>query len=79
MLAKNKDPETQLATRLKNEQERHQAFLYLQTMIERGRLSETGKKGALIEALRKIKHLQSHVAAEYAMPFIHPPELKNRL
>lgn len=38
-LAKNKDPETRLATRLKNEQERHQVFLYLQTMIERERLS----------------------------------------
>lgn len=43
-LAKNKDPETRLATRLKNEQERHQVFLYLQPMIERERLSETGKK-----------------------------------
>jgi len=38
-LAKNKDPETRLATRLKNEQERHQVFLYLQPMIERARLS----------------------------------------
>lgn len=37
-LAKNKDPETRLATRLKNEQERHQVFLYLQPMIERERL-----------------------------------------
>ena len=36
-LAKNKDPETRLATRLKNEQERHQVFLYLQPMIERER------------------------------------------
>jgi mono/diheme cytochrome c family protein len=43
-LARNKDPETRLATRLKNEQERHQVFLYLQPMIERERLSETGKK-----------------------------------
>jgi cytochrome c2 len=43
-LAKNKDPETRLATRLKNEQERHEVFLYLQPMIERERLSETGKK-----------------------------------
>jgi len=42
-LAKNKDPEMRLATRLKNEQERHQVFLYLQPMIERERLSETGK------------------------------------
>lgn len=42
-LAKNKDPETRLATRLKNEQERHQVFLYLQPMIEREHLSETGK------------------------------------
>ena len=40
-LAKNKDPEARLATRLKNEQERHQVFLYLQPMIERERLSET--------------------------------------
>lgn len=38
-LAKNKDPETRLATRLKNEQERHQVFLYLQPLIERERLS----------------------------------------
>jgi mono/diheme cytochrome c family protein len=38
-LAKNKDPETRLATRLKNEQERHQVFLHLQPMIERERLS----------------------------------------
>ena len=38
-LAKNKDPETRLSTRLKNEQERHQVFLYLQPMIERERLS----------------------------------------
>lgn len=38
-LARNKDPETRLATRLKNEQERHQVFLYLQPMIERERLS----------------------------------------
>ena len=37
-LAKNKDPETRLATRLKNEQERHQVFLYLQPLIERERL-----------------------------------------
>lgn len=42
-LAKNKDPETRLATRLKNEQERHQVFLYLQPMIERERSSGTGK------------------------------------
>src|SRR6476620_3113234 len=43
-LAKNKDPESRLATRLKNEQERHQVFLYLQPMIEHERLSETAKK-----------------------------------
>jgi hypothetical protein len=42
-LAKNKDPESRLATRLKNEQERHQVFLYLQPMIERECLSGTGK------------------------------------
>jgi mono/diheme cytochrome c family protein len=42
-LAKNKDPETRLATRLKNEQERHQVFLYLQPMIERERSFENGK------------------------------------
>jgi mono/diheme cytochrome c family protein len=36
-LAKNKDPEMRLATRLKDEQERHQVFLYLQPMIERER------------------------------------------
>jgi len=40
-LAKTKDPESRLATRLKNEQERHQVFLYLQPMIERERLSGT--------------------------------------
>lgn len=44
-LAKNKDPETRLATRLKNEQERHQVFLYLQPMIERERLAEAAKTG----------------------------------
>jgi len=44
-LAKNKDPETRLATRLKNEQERHQVFLYLQPMIDRERSSEAGKAG----------------------------------
>jgi mono/diheme cytochrome c family protein len=43
-LAKNKDPETRLATRLKNQQERHQVFLYLQPMIERERSSEMSKK-----------------------------------
>lgn len=42
-LAKNKDPEMRLATRLKNEQERHQVFLYLQPMIEHERSSEAGK------------------------------------
>jgi mono/diheme cytochrome c family protein len=42
-LAKNKDPEMRLATRLKNEQERHQVFLYLQPKIERERSSEAGK------------------------------------
>jgi len=42
-LAKNKDPETRLATRLKNEQERHQVFLYLQPLIERER-SASAKK-----------------------------------
>jgi mono/diheme cytochrome c family protein len=39
-LAKNKDPEARLATRLKNEQERHQVFLYLQPLIERERSSK---------------------------------------
>ena len=39
-LAKNKDPESRLATRLKNPQERHQVFLYLQPMIERERSSQ---------------------------------------
>lgn len=38
-LARNKDPEARLATRLKNEQERHQIFLYLQPLIEHERLS----------------------------------------
>jgi len=38
-LAKTKDPEARLGTRLKNEQERHQVFLYLQPMIEHERLS----------------------------------------
>ncbi len=42
-LAKNKDPETRLATRLKNEQERHQVFLYLQPMIERERVAGAAK------------------------------------
>jgi len=43
-LAKNKDPESRLATRLKNPQERHQVFLYLQPMIEREGLSGATKK-----------------------------------
>jgi mono/diheme cytochrome c family protein len=43
-LAKAKDPETRLGTRLKNEQERHQVFLYLQPMIERERSAESAKK-----------------------------------
>ena len=42
-LARDKDPETRLATRLKNAQERHQVFLYLQPMIERERSPETAK------------------------------------
>jgi len=46
-LAKNKDPETRLATRLKNEQDRHQVFLYLQPMIERERLSGTRQQGCV--------------------------------
>ena len=43
-LAKAKDPEMRLGTRLKNEQERHQVFLYLRPMIERERSSESGRK-----------------------------------
>lgn len=43
-LAKNKDPETRLATRLKDAQERHQVFLYLLPMIERERSSAPDKK-----------------------------------
>jgi mono/diheme cytochrome c family protein len=43
-LAKSKDPEARLGTRLKNEQERRQVFLYLQPMIERERSSESAKK-----------------------------------
>lgn len=50
-LAKNKDPETRLATRLKNEQERHQVFLYLQPMIVRERLSET-RQGSVANRLK---------------------------
>jgi len=42
-LAKSKDPETRLGTRLKNEQERHEVFLYLQPMIERERAAESKK------------------------------------
>lgn len=42
-LAKNKDPETRLGTRLKKEEERHQVFLYLQPMIERERSSAAAK------------------------------------
>ena len=42
-LARNRDPETRLATRLKDEQERRQVFLYLQPMIERERSAETAK------------------------------------
>jgi cytochrome c553 len=50
-LAKNKDPETRLATRLKNDQERHQVFLYLQPMIEHERLSET-QQGSVATRLK---------------------------
>jgi len=50
-LAKNKDPEMRLATRLKNEQERHQVFLYLQPMIERERLSES-RQGSVASRLK---------------------------
>ena len=32
-LAKNNDPEGRLGTRLKNEQERHQVFIYLQSLM----------------------------------------------
>jgi mono/diheme cytochrome c family protein len=32
-LAKSKDPEGRLGTRLKNEQERHQVFLYIQSLM----------------------------------------------
>src|SRR5215467_5902270 len=42
-LAKSKDPETRLGTRLNNEQERHQVFLYLQPMIERERAESSRK------------------------------------
>src|SRR5258708_5695363 len=45
-LAKSKDPESRLATRLKNPQERHQVFLYLQPMIERERSSGAGKRAS---------------------------------
>ena len=45
-LSKNKDPESRLATRLKNPQERHEVFLYLQPMIERERSSEAGKRAS---------------------------------
>jgi hypothetical protein len=51
LLAKNKDPESRLATRLKNEQERHQVFLYLQPMIERERLSEI-RQGSMASRLK---------------------------
>lgn len=40
-LAKVKDPEARLGTRLKNAEQRRQVFLYLKPMIERERLSET--------------------------------------
>lgn len=50
-LAKNKDPESRLATRLKNEQERHQVFLYLQPLIEHERLSET-RAGSVASRLK---------------------------
>ena len=50
-LAKNKDPESRLATRLKNEQERHQVFLYLQPMIERERLTEI-RQGSVATQLK---------------------------
>jgi mono/diheme cytochrome c family protein len=39
-LAKNKDPEARLATRLKIEQERHEVMLYLQPLLARPRSSQ---------------------------------------
>src|SRR5689334_10296512 len=34
-LAQSKDPESRLATRLKNQQERHQAMLYIRSLLKR--------------------------------------------
>lgn len=42
-LSKVKDPEARLGTRLKDAEQRRQVFLYLKPLIERERLSETGK------------------------------------
>ena len=52
-LAKNKDPETRLSSRLKNEQERHQVFLYLQPMIERERSTEPARPSGKQESVRR--------------------------
>jgi cytochrome c553 len=40
-LARNKDPEARLGTRLKDAEQRRQVFLYLKPLIERERLSGT--------------------------------------
>jgi mono/diheme cytochrome c family protein len=43
-LAKSKDPEARLGTRLKNEQERHQVFLYIQSLMTQAGPAESKSK-----------------------------------
>jgi len=43
-LAKNKDPEARLGTRIKNVQERHEVMLYVQTLIAQLRPSQEAQK-----------------------------------
>lgn len=43
-LAKSKDPEGRLGTRLKNEQERHQVFLYIQSLMAHADPAESKSK-----------------------------------
>jgi mono/diheme cytochrome c family protein len=46
-LSKVKDPEARLGTRLKDAEQRHQVFRYLQPLIERERLSGARQQGSV--------------------------------
>jgi cytochrome c553 len=50
-LSKVKDPEARLGTRLKDAEQRHQVFLYLQPLIEHERLTEI-RQGSVANRLK---------------------------